>query len=306
MSAKTFIALLLLGIGVVRSGAEILLPPQFSDNMVLQRGIKNRIWGERTGGESVWVEFQPGAGTRKAVPRSASVRRNGWEIDLDIPEVNRFDAARPGTITIWEGKKSAVGGRIALTNVVIGDVWFIAVAAGQGMSGPPRSFDALRVLELPDARQLGVAAAAGGVSWNPTPDRVQLITSDFAFTLFASREKNNFPIGVIETTPEALQDFLRGHFRAKRTADGQGEFKRFEQLLKEARTGPNKAIQDENARIERGIIEEKHSGVVSAPSLYQIYSPFELVYRADDFSSRLVNFEGAIRPATAPVVKTSK
>src|ERR1041385_8256685 len=83
--------------------AEINLPPQFSDGMILQRGAKNRIWGGRAPNETVWYEYYPGDG-KKIVERASARGKEMWEFSIDVAD----SMGRTGndvTIVIWEGKK---------------------------------------------------------------------------------------------------------------------------------------------------------------------------------------------------------
>ncbi len=82
------------------------LHPLFSDDMVLQRGVKVPVWGWTTPGASVTVELRG----QKAM---AAADANGkW-----LARLGPFEAGGPFTLTI-NGPQS-----VTLSNVLVGDVW---------------------------------------------------------------------------------------------------------------------------------------------------------------------------------------
>ena len=90
--------------------SEVRLPALFSDNMVLQRGMKVPVWGWADEGEEVSVSFQGQTAKAKA--------RNGkWMVKL-----SRLKTGDPAALVV-EGKN-----KIELKNVVVGEVW---VCSGQ-------------------------------------------------------------------------------------------------------------------------------------------------------------------------------
>lgn len=80
--------------------------PIFGDNMVLQRGKPNPIWGWSEPGDNVRVEIQGRSATAVAGPDGR------WQVKLDPPP-----AGGPYTIKI-SGQQSVV-----LHEVLVGDVW---------------------------------------------------------------------------------------------------------------------------------------------------------------------------------------
>ncbi|MBN1893892.1 9-O-acetylesterase [bacterium] len=83
----------------------------FTDNMVLQQGRKNPVWGTAAEGEKITVEMNG----KKA---SAQVRDGKWMVRLP-----RMKQGGPYTMTI-----SCAAEKIELKNVLVGEVW---VASGQ-------------------------------------------------------------------------------------------------------------------------------------------------------------------------------
>ena len=87
--------------------ADVTLPPQFSDHMVLQRNTATPIWGMAAPGEAVSVSF---AGQKKTAVAGADGK---WIVRL----ANLATDAKPQTLTVT-GKNT-----LTLTDVLVGDVW---------------------------------------------------------------------------------------------------------------------------------------------------------------------------------------
>jgi sialate O-acetylesterase len=90
--------------------ADVKLPALFSDNMVLQQGMRVPVWGWADEGERVTVTFRG----RKV---SATATKGKWRVTLPS-----LKAGGPDTFTV-EGRN-----RIELRNVLVGEVW---VCSGQ-------------------------------------------------------------------------------------------------------------------------------------------------------------------------------
>lgn len=89
--------------------AKISLPPQFSDNMVLQRNSTLSIHGLATPGKEVTLT----TGWNGKESSAVSGQDGKWELEIATP-----DAGGPYSITISDGS------RTELNNVMIGEVWF--------------------------------------------------------------------------------------------------------------------------------------------------------------------------------------
>lgn len=97
-------------IGALAARADVRLPGMFSDNMVLQQGIKVPVWGWAADGESVTVKFR---GQTVTV-----VAKNGrWMVQL-----TKLKAGGPDEFVVTGNNT------ITLKNVLVGEVW---VASGQ-------------------------------------------------------------------------------------------------------------------------------------------------------------------------------
>jgi len=86
--------------------AQPYLSPLFSDNMVLQRGMRDPVWGWTTPGATVTVEMAGKRATAVADPTGK------WMV-----RIGPFSAGGPFTMTI-EGPEHRT-----LQNVMVGDVW---------------------------------------------------------------------------------------------------------------------------------------------------------------------------------------
>ena len=91
--------------GVVR--AEVRLPAIISDNMVLQRGMKVRIWGNADAGEHLTVTFD-----RKSSSAVADAQGR-WQVSI-----GPFKTGRPSELTV-KGDKQV----LTIKNVLVGEVW---------------------------------------------------------------------------------------------------------------------------------------------------------------------------------------
>jgi len=108
---RTTTSILLLGLSLSATHAEVRLPGLFSDNMVLQQGVKVPVWGWANDGEAVTVSFRNQS--------TATVAHDGkWRVDL-----KRLKAGGPDTFTVATKTQT-----LQCTNVLVGDVW---VCSGQ-------------------------------------------------------------------------------------------------------------------------------------------------------------------------------
>ena len=91
--------------------AEVKPAALFSDNAVLQQGMKVPVWGTANDGEKVTVKLQ-------GQEKSATAKDGKWRVDLDA-----LKAGGPFELTI-AGEKDTV----TLKNILVGEVW---IASGQ-------------------------------------------------------------------------------------------------------------------------------------------------------------------------------
>jgi len=111
--------------------------PIFGDNMVLQRGKLNTIWGWSDPGDTVRVKI----GDSVATATAGTDRR--WQVKIQPPA-----AGGPYTLTI-SGHQT-----VELHNVLVGDVW---LCGGQSNMGLPLRFskngdEEVKVANYPEIR----------------------------------------------------------------------------------------------------------------------------------------------------------
>jgi sialate O-acetylesterase len=117
------------------------LHPLFSDNMVLQRGVKDSIWGWTTPGQHVTVSM---AGKSAAAVADADGR---W-----LVKIGPFQAGGPYTLTV-SGAQT-----LTVKNVLVGDVW---ICSGQsnmefGMNMAHQAADEVAHADYPQIRLMTV------------------------------------------------------------------------------------------------------------------------------------------------------
>jgi sialate O-acetylesterase len=104
--------LLVATLGAATASADVSLNAMFGDHMVLQQGIRNRVWGRADAGENVTVSLGGQSHTTKAGADGT------WEVRLD--PVTEYGG--PHTLTV-KGRNT-----VAFNDVLIGEVW---VCSGQ-------------------------------------------------------------------------------------------------------------------------------------------------------------------------------
>jgi sialate O-acetylesterase len=174
--------------------------PMFADNMVLQRGIPDNVWGWTTPGQKVAVTINNKTATAVAGADGK------W-----IAAVGPFKAGGPYTLSI-SGPQTAT-----ISNVLIGDVW---VCSGQsnmefGIGNAINSAQEIAAANYPNIRIYTVnkvtSAApllyAGDTAWQPvTPDSIAKQGTWNGFTAvgyFFARDLQkdlNVPIGLIQSS----------------------------------------------------------------------------------------------------------
>jgi sialate O-acetylesterase len=195
LKAKLLAALLLLSLAAVPARAEVKLPALISDNMVLQRGIKARLWGWAEPGEKVTVAF-------RGQSSSALADQAGrWSIYLPPME-----AGGPFEMTIY-GKNA-----LTIRNIMVGEVW---VCSGQSNMAWPVSYTvdakeemasanypAIRMFTVANAVSAGPEADCRG-SWTVvSPETIGRNTFSGVGYYFARElhQKLGLPVGMIHTS----------------------------------------------------------------------------------------------------------
>jgi sialate O-acetylesterase len=111
-SVLSVAAAALLFVAAATARADVALNNMFGDHMVLQQGIKNKIWGKADPGEAVTVTL---GGQSKTAPAGAD---GMWQVFLDPV----MEYGGPHTLTV-KGKNT-----VTFNDVLIGEVW---VCSGQ-------------------------------------------------------------------------------------------------------------------------------------------------------------------------------
>ena len=162
------------------ANAEIKTAPIFSDNMVIQRGMKAPVWGTADAGQEVTVKFAGQTKTTKAD------KDGKWSLKLDPMDA----CATPGTMTV---------GQTEFKNVLIGDVW---VGSGQsnmagGAGGYARRDKGLAKLIAAEYPQIRLARGERG-GWKTAEPNNNKGFSALLFSFGAPLQKElNIPVGLI-------------------------------------------------------------------------------------------------------------
>ena len=119
---KRLILVVLFGFCASLAGAQGLeLPPIFASGMVLQQQTDVELWGKARPGARVRVR----ASWTKARPETVADDRGRWSVSLRTPEAG-YESR---TLTVESGRE-----RLELTDVLIGDVWFVGGQSNMQMS----------------------------------------------------------------------------------------------------------------------------------------------------------------------------
>jgi len=167
-----------------------LVSPIFGDNMVLQRGKVNTLWGWAEPGDKVNVEI----GDVRATGVAGSDRR--WEVKIQPPP-----AGGPYTVRII-GRQT-----VELHNVLVGDVW---LCGGQSNMGLPLRFtlngeEVAKTANYPDIRFVNVEGhsayrhtdLAGGKWSAVTPETANWISAVAFYFARKVQGQMQIPIGLV-------------------------------------------------------------------------------------------------------------
>src|SRR6266542_3841984 len=187
---------LILVCATVVGRAEVRLPAVFSDNLVLQLGMRTPIWGWADEGEKVTVTFRG-----KKV--SATARNGKWLVKLPSAK-----AGGPDTLLV-EGKN-----RIELKNVLVGEVW---ICSGQSNMEFPldRSFESEKdiansanpnlhlftVTKSKANEPMDDVKASPNIGWvECNPDSAQKFSAAAYYFGRALQKARGVPVGLIHTS----------------------------------------------------------------------------------------------------------
>ena len=196
MKCAKFILIFCIFLGSVSSGtAKVTLPRIFSDNMVLQRKMPIRIWGNADAKEIVNV-------TLNGISQSATTDKSGkWEIVLPA-----LEAGGPFTVQV-KGKEN----EILFDNVMIGDVWLCSGQSNMEFSlkGSTNARKTIRHSDNKHIRLFTVpkniqTAARGDLPEGNWEECNPLTTPDFSAVAYyfgeALQKEVDVPVGLINSS----------------------------------------------------------------------------------------------------------
>lgn len=195
-----FFILLLCNVLVYAQEDSLHLPVIFSENMVIQQGIRSPVWGTGPAGETVMIEF---AGTRS----KTKVEANGkWMIRMPV-----LRAGGPFTMKITAGSQS-----VQFINVMVGEVW---VCSGQSNMEMPlavwgkvleyqqeiehANFPAIRLLQVQHATSdtLKNAVKVDGGKWLVcNPENIGNFSAVAYFFARSIYQQHHVSIGLIHSS----------------------------------------------------------------------------------------------------------
>jgi sialate O-acetylesterase len=210
--------------------ADVALNNMFGDHMVLQQGIRNKVWGKADPGENVTVTL--GDGSKATQPHTTTAGADGsWHVLLDAVT----DYGGPHTLTV-KGKNT-----VTFNDVLIGEVW---VCAGQSnmqwsvnASNDPdlekaaANFPSIRLISVPQVGTQDPQWNFNG-SWQAcTPESVGNFSAVGYFFGRQLHQTLGVPVGLINNAwgGSAAEAWVR---RDKLAADGRfkGLMERWEKL----------------------------------------------------------------------------
>ncbi|HUB26008.1 MAG TPA: sialate O-acetylesterase [Tepidisphaeraceae bacterium] len=196
MHLKFALGLLMLSVSTIAAGADALplLSSIFGDNMVLQRGKPNTLWGWSTPGQQIQVEISGATAT------AVAGADGGWQLQIEPPP-----AGGPYEVHIHGPQE------ITLHNVLVGDVW---LCGGQSNMELPLSrvnhgaeeisqadHPLIRLFKVGDVASYTAAATPRGTWKVCTPQSIAAEGGFSAVAYFFGRKLQselNIPIGLVE------------------------------------------------------------------------------------------------------------
>ncbi len=180
------LAVLALMLIAVSAYAAVKPSPMFSDNAVLQRGIRLPVWGTADAGEKVTVKFQG--------QEVSTVATNGWW----MLHLNPCKAGGPFTMTINDQE---------IKNLLVGDVWicsgqsnmaFQTKNATTGTEAIAASKDSM--LRLYIVPKMGLPFELPKAWVESSPDTTPTFSAVGYFFGKSLRKSLGVPIGLIDTS----------------------------------------------------------------------------------------------------------
>lgn len=271
----------------------VRLPPLFSNNMVLQQGTPNEVWGWGPPGQKIWVRF-------KNLTATGRIARNGrWTVKLNLASSGL--TPYPGDLLIGLGKPGQ-NLSVAYTNVAVGNVWLLGVCDGKGLPLKPRDGlqwnpERIRFLTLTNLALLEESPRPAGTSWQPcAPNRldfgqISVLSFYLAFNL------GDGYIGVIQTSTNSLVGGLADPASVAATLPPERDRQVRMGLPAAWGIASNEVLRAIEAR-QVALDEAKRDGkVIDIPEIHQYDSPTirpRAAFSATRPPASLLSFEGAI------------
>lgn len=158
----------------------------FTDNAVLQQGVKLPVWGTASAGEKVTVQF---AGQTKTVQAS---RKGAWRLDLTPLE------------SVAEGKRLIVESgeqRLEFQNVLVGEVWYAS-----GQSNMQMTLEAC-ARKIPTFREIIEA---------PRTDDIRVLRIDEPDSPEPLKQRQKMSVWQIDTAANRLRQSAVAYFFARK------------------------------------------------------------------------------------------
>ena len=174
----------------------------FSDHAVLQRDGQTPIWGEAEPGQAVRVEISRD-GEAKFTSKTKADARGKW-----LVRTTPFAAGGPYEVAAWTSEDD----RVAITNVLFGDVWICSGQSNMEMSyrwGLTNGKGDIETNAYPEVRLLNVRNKTSIVpveafngTWRPcTPEAAKDFSAcGYFFGAALHRELPGVPIGLVDVT----------------------------------------------------------------------------------------------------------
>jgi hypothetical protein len=271
------------------------LPPHFSNNMILQRGAPNRIWGQRTPGvnKEVWVEFLPTPDAKPVFRSDTEIKKPMWEVELPVSDgkgKNR-GAAR---ISIWEGtRKDAAASRITLDNVLIGDVWIVAIPRNEGFALQPQPLADSRAILLNSAADLDTTAPPNKLPWADPQNITNFPVLAKHLAIALRSDDPSTPLGLIVTTTEQWPGSLQLTLWESLAKSGAN-------FLKNAARSASPELKERTRVDEEISMALKHQGKITNAAKILPYSQMDAFLRVKKYPKALEPLEWQYKGAIAP------
>jgi len=272
---------------------KLTLFPIFSNHMVLQRSEQTMLCGDGAApGSRVWVKYNSRGKAWASVADSNGV----WRVELNLTDAAAYRS--PCTFVIGAGKKRRP--ILELTDVVLADVWLLAVPEGQGIQAQSGGIelmhpDRIRLLDLRRFDATANPLPAEAPVWQECPKPADLGRLSTLAICLAEYLAMSADVAIVEV-PAGILD-------ASFEAVGQAAEK-VPPAITNAWVRANFDVRTAQAKRWDRLIEAKRRGIVTnIPPIFE-YGPLA-VYPLGAFSpakppALWLNFRGAIWPGRTP------